>query len=77
MSRKTEERHRHRVVSAIRETAACSITDEEINMWAFYNILRRMNDKEHDDRCKARFGGLTQEEVKEEIRGLILTGKDP
>ena len=70
-------RFKNRMTGAIRETAVDSVTDDEINTWAFRNLMRRLSDKEHDDRCKTRFAGMTPEEIKDEIRGDILLGKEP
>ena len=70
-------KHEQRTVAIIREIAVTSITEEEISAWAYRNIMRRLSDKEHDYKCKTRFQGLTKDEIREEIRGDILLGKEP
>jgi hypothetical protein len=69
--------NKHRLTQVIRETARNSITEEEIKLWVLRNVLRRMRDKDYDDKCQARFKGLSEEEIKREIKADILLDKHP
>jgi len=52
------------------------VAEDLILGYAFRMFLKRTSDKKYDDECVARFKGMNQEQIQNELAKDIIDGKE-